>query len=460
MEIKGIDVSKYQGSIDWNKVKNSGYNFAFIRIGYCNDDGSINEDSYFKTNISNAISSGINVGCYVYSYAKSYNAGVNCANIVSEKIKNYKITMPIAFDIEDNSHTSLGKSKNAEICKGFLNRIKELGYYPIVYTYTNFANSYIDMNALSSFDTWIADYRGYVGYKGKYTIWQHSSKGSVPGISGNCDLNIAYVDYPSIINNGGDGGIVENLSVLRYRVLIKNKCQAFGSKNVDDVIKIGGKDYLELGDYKILSKENNVGEQGFYWCEIRLPNGNSAYVVYNLPDNRCEIIDSTKDVNVENKIFNVIKENKSQAFMSRNTYDIHKFGDSSYIPVGKYEAVTIDTEPHEEGLYWCQFRYTDGNSYYSVYNLSDGRNTIEDKPIEPEPEPEPEPDPEPDNKLEEKVLELEKQIKDINEKILSQSQEISDIKNGILKINEEILKSSKKTEDITNWIVSFNEIKS
>lgn len=457
MEIKGIDVSKYQGNIDWQKVKNAGYNFAFIRVGYCNDDGSINEDSYFKTNMNNATKAGVNVGCYVYSYAKSFEAGKNCANIVAEKIKPYKISMPIAFDIEDNSHAALGKSKNAEICKGFLNRIKELGYYPIIYTYTNFANSYIDMNALSNFDTWIADYRGYVGYKGKYTIWQHSSKGSVPGISGNCDLNIAYVDYLSIINNGGDGGTVENLSVLRYRVLKENKCQAFGSKNVNNVVKVNGKDYLDLGDYKILSKENNVGEQGFYWCEIRLLDGKSAYVVYNLPDNRCEIIDSTRDVNVKDKIFNVIKPNKSQAFMSRNTYDIHKFGDSSYIPVGKYEAVTIDTEPHEEGLYWCQFRYNDGNSYYSVYNLSDGRNAIEDKPKEPDPEPEPEPTPKPEPEVEvtkEEFNELVKRTTALEKSLSSLKEEI----NSLTKVHkEDIQELNNRIDLVYDWIKSFQE---
>lgn len=151
---------------------------------------------------------------------------------------------------------------------------------------------------------------------------------------------------------------MENLSALRYRVKIENKCQGFGSKNVDDVVKVDGKDYLPVGDYKILSKENTPGEQGFYWCEIRLPDGRSCYAVYNLPDDRCEIIDATIDVKVENKSLKIITPNKNQAFMSRNTNDVVKFGDSSYIPVGTYPLISMDIEAHEEGLFWCQFRYT------------------------------------------------------------------------------------------------------
>mgnify|MGYP000813610666 FL=1 len=187
--------------------------------------------------MSNAIAAGLNVGVYVYSYAKTVDAAKVCAQEVLKKIKPYKLTMPVAFDYEDgNTYASLGKVTNTSICKAFLEAIQNAGYYSMLYTYTSFANAYLNMSELSSFDTWIADYRGYVGYKGPYGIWQYSSKGTVPGISGNVDMNIAYKDYPALINGGSTGGgDVENLSALRYRVKIENKCQGFGSKNVDDL---------------------------------------------------------------------------------------------------------------------------------------------------------------------------------------------------------------------------------
>lgn len=399
-EIKGIDVSKYQGTINWPQVKAAGYNFAFIRVGYCNYDGTINDgyDPYYQTNMAGAIAAGINVGVYVYSYAKTVSSAKVCAQAVAEKVKPYTITMPIAFDCEDSAlYSQIDKQTNTDICKAFLSETKNLGYYPILYTYTNFAKTLLDMSQLSAYDLWLADYTGNPSYTGPYTIWQYSSKGSVSGISGNVDMNIAYKDYPSIISGGSTGGgDVENLSVLRYRVKIENKCQGFGSKNVNDVIKIGDSDYLPIGDYKIISKENTVGEQGFYWCEIRLPDGGSCYAVYNLPDDRCEIIDATIDVAVDNKSLKIITPNKNQAFMSRNTSDVVKFGDSDYIPVGIYPLITMDTEAHEEELYWCQFRYTNGNSYYAVYNLPDGRCEIIDTPVDPEPTPEPTPEPEPE----------------------------------------------------------------
>lgn len=477
-EFRGIDVSKYQGNINWNQVKNAGYNFAFIRVGYCNYDGTINEgyDPYYEINMSNAIAAGLNVGVYVYSYAKTVDAAKVCAQEVLKKIKSYKLTMPVAFDYEDgNTYASLGKVANTSICKAFLEAIQNAGYYSMLYTYTSFANAYLNMSELSSFDTWIADYRGYVGYKGPYGIWQYSSKGTVPGISGNVDMNIAYKDYPALINGGSTGGgDVENLSALRYRVKIENKCQGFGSKNVDDVIKIGDSNYLPVGDYKIISKENTVGEQGFYWCEIRLPDGRSCYAVYNLPDDRCEIVDATIDVVVDNKSLKIITPNKNQAFMSRNTNDVVKFGDSSYIPVGIYPLITMDTEAHEEGLYWCQFRYTNGNSYYAVYNLPDGRCEIIDTPVEPEPEPTPEPEPEPTpepepetgvskeefDKAVKRIESLEETVKNLNvviESLGKQMDEFSILLSKIPDYSEDINSLDDRVQKVYEWIFSFKE---
>ena len=346
----GVDVSKYQGNIDWTQVKNAGYSFAFVRVGYCDYQGPIAEgkDPYFEQNMQNAIAAGLNVGIYVYSYATTTSAAEVCAEQVINYAKNYKITMPIAFDFEDSkTYASKGKATNTAICKAFLNKIQNAGYYAMLYTYTSFANSYLNMSDLSAFDLWIADYRGYVGYQGAYGIWQHSSTTKVPGISGNCDVNIAYKDYPLIISGISGGGDMSNVSIsdLRYKVLIPNKAQGFNSKNVNDVRQIDGSDYLPVGTYKLIQKEDAVGEQGFYWCEIRLPDGSSCYANYNLPDGRCEIVVKEIDTPVSGKSIKIITANKCQAFGSRDVNDVVKFGDSSYIPVGIYKLITMDDSP-------------------------------------------------------------------------------------------------------------------
>lgn len=176
----GIDVSKYQATVDWHKVKAAGYSFAFIRVGWCSYNGQLVEglDPYFDKNMKNAIAAGLNVGIYVYSYAKTTDAAVICANAVIAKAKQYTVTMPIVFDYEDSKlYASFGKQSNVNICKAFLNRVQALGYYAMLYTYTSFANSYLDMSQLSNYDMWIADYRSACGYKGNYSIWQYSPSG-------------------------------------------------------------------------------------------------------------------------------------------------------------------------------------------------------------------------------------------------------------------------------------------
>lgn len=454
-ELKGIDVSKYQGSIDWSKVKSAGYDFAFIRVGYCNYDGAISEgfDPYYEVNMKNAIAAEMNVGVYVYSYAKTTDAARVCANTVLDKIKPYKLTMPVAFDYEDSkTYASLGKNNNTAICKEFLQTIQNAGYYSMIYTYTSFADSYLNMSDLSAFDTWIADYRGYVGYKGSYGIWQYSSTGTVSGISGNVDMNIAYKNYPEIISGNSSGGS-EDLDNMYYRVKIENKCQAFTEKNVDKVLKINGSDYLPLGDYKIIEKDNSVGNQNFYWCKIQLNDGTQCYAVYNLSDGRCEIITLTKEIPVDNKSINIITENKNQAFTSRDTNTVVKFNGTDYIPVGIYELVSMDTAPQEEGFYWCKFIYTDGKQYYAVYNLSDGRCEIIDTPDEPTPEPEPEPDPNPDIDPE-KYVTIE-EFQSLLNKVSSMEKEISKLKETLNQEIEDLNNFSSSVTKIEEWIKSF-----
>ena len=202
----GIDVSKHNGTVDWKKVKSAGKDFAFIRLGWAGYDGRIEAngglDPMFHANVKGALDAGLNVGVYVYSYAKTPTAAIVAAKETLKLVKPYRLTYPIAFDIEDSMYQSMGKAINTEIAKAFLSTVEEAKYYGILYTYKNFAESYLDMNQLSRFDLWIAQYGSKCTYQGKYGIWQYAGNdGRCAGVSGACDLNIAYKDYPQIIKS-------------------------------------------------------------------------------------------------------------------------------------------------------------------------------------------------------------------------------------------------------------------
>ena len=202
-EYSGIDVSKHQGNIDWKKVKNAGINFAMIRGGYRGyTEGYINEDIKFKDNVKNAYENGIKVGIYFYSSAVNEIEAREEAEFILNLINKYNIksyiTYPIAIDIEDFEDTrnySLSIQQRTNIVKTFCEVIKNNGLKPMVYSYTYFLETKLDMNKLTNYDTWIADYYGNTWYKRKYTIWQYSDKGNIDGIEGDVDLNYSYCNY-------------------------------------------------------------------------------------------------------------------------------------------------------------------------------------------------------------------------------------------------------------------------
>lgn len=209
MEIKGIDVSKWQGEIDWPKVKAAGINFAMIRIGTGGTNGSCNLDPIFKTNVEGALAAGVDVGCYIYSYAQSITAAKKEAEFAVKQAEQYKgrILYPIAFDIEDASQTALGKSTLTAMTGAACSAIEAAGWYASIYCNKNWATNYLDMTALAKYDLWLAQWAEAPTYTGHtFNMWQYSSRGRVPGISGNVDLDIAYMDFPAVIKGKGLNG--------------------------------------------------------------------------------------------------------------------------------------------------------------------------------------------------------------------------------------------------------------
>lgn len=190
-EYKGIDVSKYQGDINWAQVKESGIEFAIIRVGY-----STTIDPYFIKNIEGALAQGIKCGCYLYSYATTVAEAKKEANFVIKTIKPYDIVYPVAYDIEDSSQSSLTKTELSDLIVTFNDIIIAGGYTPAVYSSLSWFNTKFDLNRLTKYDKWIAAWNKTAPtFEGGYSIWQNSNSGVVAGISGNVDTNISYKNY-------------------------------------------------------------------------------------------------------------------------------------------------------------------------------------------------------------------------------------------------------------------------
>ncbi|OUP49753.1 GH25 family lysozyme [Lachnoclostridium sp. An181] len=201
----GIDVSEYNGNINWSKVKNSGISFAMLRCVKGSNPNSISVDAKFNQNIKGASDNGISVGVYRYSYADTASETRKEAMAVVNAIQNsgYRIQYPIAYDIEDeNVQGDLSKAQLTEIIKIFKGIVENHGYKFMIYANKNWLDNKIDMKSFEDEDVWIARYRDYTpslghGYTGagNVTIWQYSDRGTVPGIQGAVDMNIGYKEY-------------------------------------------------------------------------------------------------------------------------------------------------------------------------------------------------------------------------------------------------------------------------
>lgn len=194
---KGIDVSRWQGTIDWAKVKADGVEFAMIGIGrYQNGKGI--PDTMFDTNMKNALAQGIKVGVYLYSQASTVEEARNEADFVLDQIDGYKISYPVAFDIEDDVHKSMTNKQRTDITIAFLEVIEEAGYYPMIYASESWFNSSMDLSRLTKYDKWVARWASTVSF-GPLSMWQYSSTGKVSGISTYVDLDYSYKDYSKLI---------------------------------------------------------------------------------------------------------------------------------------------------------------------------------------------------------------------------------------------------------------------
>lgn len=194
----GIDVSKWNGNINWNSVKASGVSYAIIRCGYRGSStGALITDPKFAANISGANAAGIKTGIYFFTQAVNEKEAVEEASMVLSLVKKYKISYPIFLDVESSGGRAdnIDKGTRTAVCKAFCATIQNSGYTAGVYANKTWLNSKIDTGALGAYKIWLAQYAAAPTYTGRYNLWQYSSKGSIPGISGNVDLNQSYLGY-------------------------------------------------------------------------------------------------------------------------------------------------------------------------------------------------------------------------------------------------------------------------
>lgn len=196
---KGIDVSKFQGEIDWQKVAEDGVSFAFVRAGYrgYGSNGTLVEDATAAANLQGANEAGVKVGVYFYTQAITREEALEEAQLVMDLIEPYQIDCPVVIDVEkvsnaDGRMNGIDPALRTEIVKTFCEAVAAAGYKPMVYHNLEMGALMLNLEELEEYDKWFAYYKQEMYYPYAYDIWQYSDKGHVNGINGAVDLNIAF----------------------------------------------------------------------------------------------------------------------------------------------------------------------------------------------------------------------------------------------------------------------------
>ena len=188
---RGIDVSNHQGTVDWNKVKAAGIDFAILKVGpvYGKPDDS------FERNAAECERLGIPYGVYYYSYARSVEDANKEADRTLAWLGGHHPSLPVYYDLEDSyilQDPDFSKDKLTQIAQAFCNRMEAVGFKSGIYANLNWLNNYLNSPSLSGYDHWVAQYNWRCDYAGSYSFWQYSSSGNVPGVNGRCDMNYCF----------------------------------------------------------------------------------------------------------------------------------------------------------------------------------------------------------------------------------------------------------------------------
>ncbi|MBQ4031807.1 MAG: glycoside hydrolase family 25 protein [Bacilli bacterium] len=317
----GIDVSTWQGKIDWAKVKKSGISFAMIRAGFRGTvSGQISKDAWFERNIKGAIANNVNVGVYFFSMAKDENEALEEAKWLVEQIKDYDISYPVAIDIEifDRDRlTGVSASQMTENALVFCNYVRSKGYTPMIYSYMNALTKKFDTAKFGNERIWLAQYNDVVTYKGKYHMWQYTSSGSVPGISGRVDMNVAYF---SVTNDVTKREVVNGVTIVQNEDTVDFIPMNMKTKLTKDVT-LRSSPYLNYPNKAgILNKDSNITVTGMGEDFVRILYDDNVFYVndtdcFELVLNDVSFIKAKMDVKVTKQVevwkrpYNFLKDN-------------------------------------------------------------------------------------------------------------------------------------------------------
>lgn len=195
----GVDVSKYQGTVDWNQVRDAGMSFAIIRLGFrgYGEEGNLVLDEYYEQNMQGALAAGMKVGVYFFSQAVTEEEAREEAQFVLEHTSGYELDGPIVFDTEeikdDTARTdNLTREAFTRHCIVFCDMVKEAGKHPMIYANMKWMAYTLELEKLTEYEKWYADYEPIPQCPYEFTIWQYTESGAVPGIQGNVDINVWF----------------------------------------------------------------------------------------------------------------------------------------------------------------------------------------------------------------------------------------------------------------------------
>ena len=262
---RGIDVSNHQGTVDWNKVKAAGIDFAILKVGpvYGKHDDS------FERNAAECERLGIPYGVYYYSYARSVEDANKEADRTLAWLGGHHPSLPVYYDLEDSyilQDPDFSKDKLTQIAQAFCNRMEAVGFKSGIYANLNWLNNYLNSPSLSGYDHWVAQYNWRCDYAGSYSFWQYSSSGNVPGVNGRCDMNYCF--------NGSLLNVDDSKMHIQYEAHVSNigwmSSKRDGStagttgqsKSVED-LKVSILNPVEDGSVQINANVSGVGWQGW-----------------------------------------------------------------------------------------------------------------------------------------------------------------------------------------------------
>ena len=381
----GIDVAKWQGVIDWARVKDAGVEFAMIRVGYRTQvSGEIAEDPYAKYNLQQAGKHNIKLGVYFFSTSISIKEAKEEAKWVTDFIGPYKITYPVAYNCEGFTHSNnrqfqLTKEERTNLAVVFLDYVKDKGYSPMFYASKNELEDSRDWDKdllTKKYKIWVAQYPDTISlnskssYSGTHEMWQYTNNGKVPGIEGSVDLNVAYFGYENIADPKDDIPVEEVSADPLALINFKEVNETVTAKELTNLRDIPGTDtgsvVIEVLHYGDTATRIGIGDNG--WSRVEY-NGQILYAVTDYLTTNLSYNDNIQKPSLENPEAGVDFTSVNEKVTAKKITNLRLFpgSESNDTIVIALENGQIATRTGVGSNGWSRVEY-EGQTLYAVTN--------------------------------------------------------------------------------------------